>query len=174
MAIKLRRIGAGIAVVLAILASATTARDAVAADESAAPAPAAHGPLDGMSFVDKIGLKGNRDLEDELHFAAGRFWSVNCVACGYQPGPYWSRKVGDSIEFDGALESGGGGKFDYRGRVVGGQVDVRIIWTQQRWYGDIERELEFVGALVPAGPQPGLPALASGGSSDSKAQCRRL
>jgi hypothetical protein len=171
MTIELRRIGAGIAVVLAILASPTAAQDARAADNSAA---SAHGPLDGMSFVGKIGPEDNRDLDDELHFAAGQFWSTNCVACGYQPGTYWSRRVGDSIHFHGTLQSAEGGRFDYSGRVVGGQVDVRINWTQQRWYGDIERKLAFVGALAPAAPLPGVPALSTGRSSDASAQCRRL
>ena len=120
MAIKLRRTVAFISVVFAILASSAAAQDVRVADNSAASAPAGQGPLDGMSFVGKIRPEDNRDLDDELHFAAGQFWSKNCVACGYQPGPYWSRKDGGNIHFHGALQSADGGRFDYSGRVVGG------------------------------------------------------
>ena len=174
MGIALRRIGAGIAVVLAVLTSPTVAQDVREADKSAASALTGHGPLDGMSFVGKMGPEDNRDLDVELHFAAGQFWSTNCVACGYQAGPYWSRRVGDSIHFHGSLQSADGGSFDFSGRVVGAQIDVRINWTQKRWYGDIGRKLAFVGALAPAVPLQGAPALLTGRGSDASAQCRRL
>lgn len=174
MEVEFRRLGAGTAVVLAILASPTAAQDAREVDKTVASARTAQGPLDGMSFVGKIGPEDKPDLNDELHFAAGQFWSTNCVACGYQPGPYWSRRVGDDIHFHGALQSANGGRFDYTGRVVGGQINVHINWTQQRWYGDVERKLAFVGTLIPTSSLPGVPALPTGTGSDASAQCRRL
>ncbi len=174
MAIELSHIGAGVALVLAILASPTAAQGAREAGEPVVAAPVGFGLLDGMSFIGKIGPEGNRDLDDELHFVAGQFWSTNCAACGYQPGTYWSRSVGDSIEFHGSLLSGDGGSFDFAGRVVGGQADVRIRWTQKRWYGNVERELAFLGALAPTTLSRGLPPLPAGSTADARPRCRRL
>lgn len=174
VAIELRHIGAGIALVLVILAGSTAAQGSREAGEPVVAEPVGHGPLDGMSFIGKIGPEDNRDLDDELHFVAGQFWSSNCVACGYQPGAYWSRSVGDSIEFHGSLRSGGGGSFEFVGRVLGDQADVRIRWTQKRWYGDVERKLAFVGVLAPAAPSQGIAAVPAGSSADARPRCRRL
>lgn len=174
MTITVRRIAAGIAMVLAISGGPTAAQDARDADQSTTSVLVGRGLLDGMTFVGKIGPEDDQDLDDKLHFAAGQFWSTNCVACGYRPGPYRSHRVGDVVRFHGALQSADGGRFEYDGHVVGAQVDVRINWTQQRWYGDIERRLAFAGALSPAAPVPSVPALSAAGSSDASATCRRL
>jgi hypothetical protein len=104
------------------------------------------GPLDGMVFVGKIGPKGNPDLDDELHFRDGKFWSAICTQCGFKPGDYWVRNVGNGIEFRGELV-GDRGTFHYRGAIVDGEANVSIGWTKSRWYWTIERELEFVGEM---------------------------
>jgi hypothetical protein len=174
MPIKWRRIGAGMALMFAIFANLAAAQGAGQPGDPAASAQAGRGPLDGMSFVGKIGPENNPDLDDELHFAGGQFWSTNCVACGYQPGVYWTRRIGDRIQFHGTLQSPDRGRFDFSGHVDGGQIDVHINWTQPRWYGDIERKLTFIGALATTAPPPGAAALPIGNGSQERAQCRRL
>jgi hypothetical protein len=72
------------------------------------------------------------------------------------------------------LQRATGGRFDYSGQVVGVQIDVRINWIQQRWYGDVERKLAFVGSLAPTAPQSRDLALPAARSSDATAQCKRL
>ena len=90
------------------------------------------GPLDGMVFVGKIGPEGNPDKYDELHFSEGQFWSWQCTKCGFEPGNYWVRTVGDSLHFQGWLHSADRGKFQYAGRVVDGRIEVTINWTKKR------------------------------------------
>ncbi len=174
MVFELRRIGAGAAIALAIFLSPTAAQDVGRSDDTAMSEKIGSGPLDGMSFVGKIGPEESRDLDDELHFVAGQFWSSNCVACGYKPGNYWTRTVGDSIQFRGSLQSSDRGKFEFSGRVEGERVFVSINWTQQRWYGDIVRKLAFVGALAPTASLKEVPFLQIGKGSVGGAQCRRL
>jgi hypothetical protein len=99
-----------------------------------------------MVFVGKLGPMGNPDLDDELHFSEGKFWSAICTKCGFQPGNYWVRTVGERTEFRGELV-GDRGTFIYRGEVVDDDVRVSIGWTKKRWYWKIDRELEFVGTV---------------------------
>ena len=113
-----------------------------------ADAPDARGLLDGRVFVGKIGAKGDPDTADELHFRDGQFWSERCIQCGFQPGPYEARKVGDTIHVRGRL-SGDGGTFDYEGTIVGDVAQMDIKWRKERWYWTIERDREFAGILQP-------------------------
>ncbi|WP_333856426.1 hypothetical protein [Denitromonas sp.] len=108
----------------------------------------AAGPLDGMVFVGKIGPKGDPNLEDELHFQDGEFWSVNCIKCGFQPANYWIRKVGSRIHFRGEL-TGERGSLAYQGEVIGDRVEVSITWRKSRWYWQVNKELEFAGVFKP-------------------------
>ena len=109
MEIQWRRVGAGTALMFAAFASVAAVQGVGPPGDTAVSAQVGCGPLNGMSFVGKIGPGNNRDR----------------------------------------------GRFDFPGRVVGGQSDVYINWTQQRWDGDIERKLTFVGA-------------------QERSQCRRL
>lgn len=113
-----------------------------------AQSEAASGPLDGMVFVGKIGPEGDPDLDDELHFQDGKFWSVNCIKCGFQPASYWVRRVGDRIHFRGEL-TGERGTLAYRGEVIGDRVEVSIHWSKSRWYWTVSKELEFAGTFKP-------------------------
>ena len=129
--------------------------NALAADPAAS---AASGPLDGMVFEGRIGTLPDPDVDDRLYFEAGKFWSQACIRCGYRPGDYWVRRVGDTIQFTGELV-GEGGKFVYRGEIRDGSADVRINWTKRRWYWSIDRDLAFRGALRP-GAEPDATAAA--------------
>jgi hypothetical protein len=125
---------------------------ALAALLTAAPVAAeqeqASGPLDGMVFVGKIGPQGNPDVDDELHFQDGKFWSLNCIKCGFQPSGYWVRKVGERILFRGEL-TGERGTLAYSGEVVGGRAEVSIQWSKSRWYWTLSKALEFSGSFKP-------------------------
>jgi hypothetical protein len=110
--------------------------------------PAADEPLDGMVFAGRIGPADDPDLADHLYFENGRFWSGECVRCGFEPGVYWVRRTAGGIAFRGVLESADRGTFTYEGMVRGGRVDVSIHWRHERWYWTIDRNLRFVGEIV--------------------------
>lgn len=106
----------------------------------------AGGPLDGMVFVGLIGPADNPDVSDRLYFENGKFWSGECIRCGFEPGVYWTRRVDGGIAFQGTLESPDRGSFAYEGFVRdGGKIEVSINWRHERWYWTIDRELRFVG-----------------------------
>lgn len=109
----------------------------------------ASGALDGMVFEGRLGPLGAPDRPDELHFQDGRFWSSSCVRCGFSPGAYFVRHVGDAVHFRGEI-AGHGGRFHYEGIVAGGRVRADVRWIKKRWYWTIDREFEFVGATRPA------------------------
>lgn len=103
------------------------------------------GPLDGMVFKGHIGPADSVDLPDKLYFEGGRFWSGECVRCGFEPGVYWLRYLDNGIAFRGVLHSAERGTFTYEGRIRGDEIDVTINWQHERWYWTIDRELHFVG-----------------------------
>lgn len=109
------------------------------------------GPLDGMVFKGHIGPADDPDLPDYLYFQEGRFWSGECVRCGFEPGVYWVSYLDDGIAFRGVLQSADRGTFTYEGRIRGAQIDVAISWRHERWYWTIDRELRFVGERAQAG-----------------------
>lgn len=125
--------------------------------------------LDGRVFVGKIGVKGNPDTADKLHFRDGQFWSERCIQCGFNPGPYEAHKVGATIYVRGRL-SGSGGTFDYSGTIVGDTAQMDIKWTKSRWYWTIERDWAFAGTLQPADQAPAVEAAARTAASVSPAQ----
>lgn len=113
----------------------------------------ASGVLDGMVFAGLIGPRGDPDVNDELHFQDGQFWSSGCVRCGFKPGAYFVRRVGAGWQFRGEL-AGEGGRFFYNGIVLDGQLRTEIRWVKERWYRTVERDLEFVGTMSPARMAP--------------------
>ena len=133
---------------LSVLASTLLIFFVFPVSQALAEEASAHGPLDGMVFVGKIGLKGNPDLDDELHFQNGRFWSLNCVKCGFQPGSYWVRFVGERIQFRGEL-TGDNATLFYEGEILDGRAEVAITWTKSRWYWKINKALAFSGTVRP-------------------------
>lgn len=108
-----------------------------------------NGPLDGMSFEGIFrALDGSSESNDTIHFQKGRFWSGICIVCGFRPGAYWSRRVGDTIEFQGTLESAERGRFTYQGSIADGKIRIGINWRRERWYWTVDRDYEFVGRLT--------------------------
>lgn len=109
-------------------------------------ASAAEGLLDGMTFRGMIGPASNPDLEDQLRFAEGHFWSGICVRCGFVPGPYEAQRTDRGIVFEGMLESDGRGEFHYQGLLTDdGEIEVEIYWERRRWYWTNRRDLIFRG-----------------------------
>jgi len=153
--------GAALAVLLAILFTFPATADGQNGAGGQNDAAAAHGPLDGMRFVGDFGPKGEAaDREDTLYFADGKFWSKNCVPCGFSPGPYWVRYTEDGIHFKGELRSPESGRFFYSGVVQDGRLEVSINWRKERWYWTIDRDFRFEGELVPVTPVGGMPSAA--------------
>lgn len=151
--------GAVLTVLLTMLVAlpAATGGDRRAGGENGGAA--AHGALDGMRFVGSFGPKGEpADSEDILYFADGKFWSKNCVPCGFAPSPYWVRHTEDGIRFKGELESPKSGRFIYSGVVRDERVKVAINWRKERWYWTIDRDFWFEGELAPATPVGGIPS----------------
>lgn len=142
-------------VMLVTLPAAASGENGGAEDGDAA----ARGPLDGMRFVGSFGPEGEpADREDTLYFANGRFWSKNCVPCGFSPGRYWVRYTEDGIHFKGELKSPESGRFFYAGVVQDERLTVTINWRKERWYWTIDRDFWFEGELAPATPVSRIPS----------------
>lgn len=107
----------------------------------------AHGQLDGMAFKGMLGPLENRDVPDVLYFKDGKFWSQSCTQLGFAPAPYWTRIVGNEVEFRGFLDSPERGRFSFLGRVNKDHAKVDINWRRDRWYWSIERQMRFEGTL---------------------------
>lgn len=119
------------------------------------------GPLDGMVFEGKFGPKGGpADQQDTLHFGGGKFWSANCVPCGFPPGEYWVRRTSEGLHFRGTLTSEDSGVFTYEGVVRDEEIEVSINWRKERWYWTIDRDFWFRGRLA-EGQAVGSPAAAT-------------
>lgn len=109
------------------------------------------GVLDGMSFSSELGIAGEPgDIDDRLIFRDGLFVSTECDRrCGYPAQPYYTRRVGDRIEFvsearclhkDATLL--------WRGVVEDGTISGTFTWTLNRWYWTLEKEFWFKGKLT--------------------------
>lgn len=121
----------------------------IAAASEPAHAISSHGPLDGMVFVGTIGPAGREGLDDELHFNDGHMWSMRCLACGYQPAPYWVREADSRLLFRATLSKEGGSVFEYEGALAAPEMSAEVEWTKRRWYWRIERDLLLDASLAP-------------------------
>ena len=106
--------------------------------------------LDGRSFVGKNGEVGQKLAEyedEEITFQGGLFTSVSCEPYNFGSSLYNTKVVDDKIHFDTLTESPTHGKIFWQGIVDGDQVEVRFVWTKERWYWDTRREYWFKGKL---------------------------
>ena len=93
------------------------------------------GILDGMVFVGHVGPKGSEaNGEDEVVFQDGQFLSTGCSRYGFGSAPYTAFRDGKSITFTAETHSPKHGQIDWRGRVVGEEVEASYTWTKERWY----------------------------------------
>jgi len=143
-------LGLAAAAALVVTVGVLSDRSGPAGPPPAPVATAASGPLDGLAFVGTFGPAGEpADLTDTLYFGDGRFWSENCVPCGFTPGVYWVRYGENGTHFRGRLQSPQSGLFTYEGVVRDdGRIEVDINWRKDRWYWSIDRDFRFVGDLV--------------------------
>ena len=112
---------------------------------------ASHGRLDGLRFIGTFAPENeNAGRRDTLFFSDGHFWSAICVPCGFSPGVYWVRGVGDAIHFRGRMESPERGTFTFIGVVHDGRLSAKIHWRKKRWYWSLERDFHFEGKAVGA------------------------
>jgi len=120
-------------------------------EQSASSEKGTSGLLDGMTFFSRLGPAGKpADVQDDLVFANGKFFSAECDRrCGYPPGPYYVRRMGDKIEFISESQcKHKDATLSWKGTVENGTIKGRILWTVERWYWTIEKELWFEGKLV--------------------------
>ena len=109
------------------------------------------GVLDGMTFVGELGPEGKpRDVKDTFVFENGYFVSRECEErCNYPARPYFTRRVGSTIEFISETRCPDkDAKIVWRGTVDGKRIKGGYHWTSKRWYWTIEREFRFEGNLV--------------------------
>ena len=106
------------------------------------------GPLDGQVFEGRlVSIDGSIDLQDNLQFADGHFWSAGCIKCSFLPGEYTANAIDGVVEFSGELGSDERGTFTYKGRVESGVIKVEIHWVRKRWYWTTERDYVFHGEI---------------------------
>ena len=120
----------------------------IASQVMAQDSPPATGALDGLVFVGHIGTQDDPDFSEELHFNQGVMWSKNCISCGFQPAPYWTRQIDGMLHFVGELRGRSGSVFQYDGLIDRGAAEVSVRWTKSRWYWKIDRTLVFRGSLA--------------------------
>lgn len=165
---------ASISLVLALGALATPAQPQ--SEAPADPAPAS-GVLDGRQFAGTFGPEGGASgRPDTLYFSEGRFWSANCVPCGFVPALYWVRHDGDAIHFRGEMHSRERGHFTYVGVIRGDRIEADVRWQKARWYWTIDRTFRFEGRRAdgPAGDPVAVAirrAVAAGTEPEPSAVC---
>ena len=132
-------------IALALILVALWPIRAEVSEQTARSVEASHA-LDGQSFKGMFGPPdGSSDRADELHFRDGRFWSKNCVPCGFLPGPYRAWVTAEGTRFEGVLQSPERGRFLYQGLVKDGKVYARLNWRKERWYWTIDKDFRFEG-----------------------------
>jgi hypothetical protein len=100
--------------------------------------------LDGRTFHGEIlDDKGTVRAKDVLTFKGGKFHSLTCEQLGFGESPYWIRLDGESIHFLVETASPESGEMRFAGTVRGDEVEAQGVWTKQRWYWSIRREIRF-------------------------------
>lgn len=101
-------------------------------------------PLDGRTFHGEIvDQKGVVRAKDMLTFKDGKFHSVTCAQLGFGASPYWIRMDGKAIHFLVETSNPESGTMRFSGTVRGEQVEAHGLWTKERWYWSIRREILF-------------------------------
>jgi hypothetical protein len=111
---------------------------------TAAAAESGASPLDGRTFHGEIlDHKGLVRAKDVLTFKNGKFHSVTCAQLGFGESPYWTRVEGTAIHFLVEVSSPDSGTMRFTGSVRGGEVEALGLWTKDRWYWSIRREIRM-------------------------------
>ena len=108
------------------------------------------GILDGLTFTSRNGQYGKPgDHSDTLIFKDGTFVSTDCEKnCNYPAQAYFTRHVGDKIEFISETRClTQDAEIVWRGVVDGKNIEGTYSWRSSRWYWTIEKEFWFKGSL---------------------------
>jgi hypothetical protein len=102
--------------------------------------------LDGKTFhgeiVDDKGIVRSKDV---VSFKDGQFHSVTCARFGFAGAPYWMRVQGDAVHFFAESAHPDHGTMVFKGTVRGSHAEWTAVWTKERWYWSIRREIAFRG-----------------------------
>jgi hypothetical protein len=105
--------------------------------------------LDGKTFHGEIvDEKGKVEAKDVVTFRDGKFRSAVCADLGIAESPYFVRTEGETTHF--LVEAGNQdtGTMVFRGIVRGEQAEWRGVWSKDRWYWRVRREVQFKGVTA--------------------------
>ena len=146
---------AGMSVVASAQSSAPSAGAAAAAaavqPEAGAETAKASGALDGLVFVGTMDVDVyDAPFEDRLTFRDGLFHSEECQrACEFGAQKYYTRRVGEGIEFRAELICPDAPqRVLFEGRVIGDRIEGTALWTVERFYWTVQRHAVFSGTLA--------------------------
>lgn len=106
-------------------------------------------PLDGRSFRGEIrDEKGVVRALDVMTFRDGIFRSEKCKEMGFEDSRYWMRVEGDVVHFQIESANPAAGKIALNGKVRGSQVEWAGVWSKERWYWTVRRDISFNGTEV--------------------------
>ena len=109
------------------------------------------GILDGLMFTGQLGPLGKpADINDTFVFKDGMFVSTECEKrCNYPARPYFSRHVGENIEFISETRCPDkDAKIVWRGTIKDGIITGIYTWTNSRWYRTVKKDFGFSGKLT--------------------------
>ena len=135
-----RRVAAALAFALAAFSAQPNAATSGAAESRASAS------LDGRSFRGEIrDEKGVVRFQDVMTFRDGIFRSEKCKELGFDDVRYWTRVEGDAVHF--LIESANpeAGKIVLNGKIRGAQAQWSGVWSKERWYWNIRRDISFSG-----------------------------
>jgi len=102
--------------------------------------------LDGSAYrTESYKKSGAVRGEDVLVFDEGNFVSENCLKQGFVPAPYWIRREGHVTHFLAEAVSPHHGTMLWKGTIDGDKIQGSYVWTKERWYWTIRREVPFKG-----------------------------
>jgi hypothetical protein len=102
--------------------------------------------LDGRTFHGEIlDDKGVVRSKDVLTFKEGKFYSTTCAQFGFSAMPYWTRVEGETVHFLVEAANPESGRMLFKGSIRGERVEWKGVWTKERWYWSIHREIGFRG-----------------------------
>ena len=105
--------------------------------------------LDGRSFKGEIrDEKGVVRAQDVMTFRDGLFRSEKCKEMGFEDSRYWTRVEGDVVHFLIESANPAAGKITLSGKVRGAQAQWAGVWSKERWYWTVRRDISFSGAEV--------------------------
>lgn len=102
----------------------------------------AGGVLDGKTFI-----TDDSEKRDELRFADGKFFSVNCDQWGFPWVPYTTTGSGGPLAFAATATSDKHGQMVWTGVLVGDKLMGKYVWTKKGWFQTKTTTKEFIAPL---------------------------